>query len=338
MVSGDVVFGRIAKPPVVVRHLTPDRKPRGWSRLGPRRIVGTVVHRMEGTLRGSEQHFLSDDPHGRDALADYGIGGALDGDLDGVTWEWIAEDDDRSPWASGPSDGLEGDGPGFVQAYGVAAINRDLRSIELSGKGETPVTPKQFEALCQLIAYVHDRSEIPWDSFPRHPVSGVVTQLQHWEIARKECPGRVVRELTDTYQERVRGILRAAQGESEDEGRKTQEEPTSDSSSSDFRLSPTELTWLFGATTRTLADGSLERWRPADPPRRFAFDPRGVISNAWLQRARRDGVYPRIIDWRQFPTETGETRDVVLFANGWTLRRCSAGGPWVWSDEGRLAA
>ncbi len=194
MVSGDVVFRRIVKPPVVARHLTPDRKPLGWSRLGQRRIVGTVVHRMEGTLRGSEQYFLSDDPHGREALADYGIGGALDGDLDGVIWEWIAEDDDRSPWASGPSDGLEGDGPGFVRAYGVAAINRDLRSIELSGKGETPVTPKQFEALCQLIAYVHDRAEIPWDSFPRHPISGVVTQLQHWgnrpqRVSRSCCPG-----------------------------------------------------------------------------------------------------------------------------------------------------
>jgi hypothetical protein len=89
--------GRVAKPLVVVRHLGPDRKPRGWSRLGPRRIVGTCVHRMEGTLWGTEQHFLSDDPHGRDALTYYGIGGALDGDLDGVIWEWLGEDDDRSP-------------------------------------------------------------------------------------------------------------------------------------------------------------------------------------------------------------------------------------------------
>jgi hypothetical protein len=326
-----VEVGRVAKPPVVARHLGPDRKPRGWSRLGTRRIVGTCVHRMEGTLRGTEQHFLSNDPHGRDALTDYGIGGALDGDLDGIIWEWLGEDDDRSPWASGPADGLEGDGPAFVRAYGVAAINRDLRSIELSGKGETPVTPKQFKALCHLVAYVHDRAGVPWDRFPDHPVTGVVTQLQHWEIARKGCPGRVVRDLTHAYQARVRSILKAAQT-----GKPTGSAlppPPSRAPRREDNFDVAVLAWQFGSTTRTLADGTLERWRPGDPPRRFSFDAKGVVSNAWLQRAKREGVYPRVADWRQFITASGEPTDAVLFANGWTLSRHTPNGPWTWIDE-----
>ncbi len=215
MTSAAVTFGRVARPDVVPRHLVSDqdpaRKPSGWSRLGPRRIVGTCVHRMDGTLRGSETHFLSDDPHGRDALADFGIGGALDGALDGVIWEWLAEDDDRSPWASGPADGLEGDGVAFVRAHGREAINRDLRSIEVSGRFTTPVTPRQLDALCQLVAYVHDRAGVPWHQFPTHPRSGVVTQLQHWHFATKDCPGPVLRGLTATYQARARAIMRAAQ-------------------------------------------------------------------------------------------------------------------------------
>ena len=330
-----MVSGRVAKPPVVARHLGPERKPRGWSRLGPRRIVGTCIHRMEGTLRGTEQHFLSDDPHGRDALTDYGIGGALDGDLDGVIWEWVGEDDDRSPWASGPADGLEGDGPAFVRAYGVAAINRDLRSIELSGRGETPVTPKQFEALCQLVAYVHDRAGVPWDRFPDHPGTGVVTQLQHWEIARKGCPGRVVRGLTDAYQSRVRSILKAAQ--TNQPVRDVLPPPPRPIRRED-EIEVAVLAWQFGTTTRTLANGSLERWRAGDLPRRFSFDPNGVVSNAWLQRARREGVYPRVEDWRQFPMSSGDTSDLILFANGWTLGRHGANGPWTWIDEASPAA
>jgi hypothetical protein len=332
--SEEVVVGRVPRPPIVMRHLTPDRKPRGWSRVGPRRIVGTCVHRMEGTLHGSEQHFLSDDRHGRDALTDFGIGGALDGDLDGVIWEWLAEGDDRSPWASGPSDGLEGDGLAFVRAYGIAAINRDLRSVELSGNGDTPVTPKQFESLCRLLAYIHDRAGVPWTQFPRHPVSGVVTQLQRWEIARKECPGRTVRKLTDAYQDPTRAIMRAAQIGAEVIGRV----PAPPSPNPEPKPVGIEsmVAWQFGSTTRTLADGTLERWRPEDPPRRFAFDPKGVISNAWLQRSNREGVYPRISDWRQFRTETGEMCDVVLFTNGWTIRRFGERGLWTWADEERL--
>jgi len=344
MTSAAVTFGRVARPDVVPRHLDPARKPSGWSRLGPRRIVGTCVHRMDGTLWGSETHFVSDDPHGRDALADFGIGGALDGALDGVIWEWLAEDDDRSPWASGPADGLEGDGVAFVRAHGREAINRDLRSIEVSGRFTTPVTPRQLDALCRLVAYVHDRAGVPWHQFPTHPRSGVVTQLQHWHFATKDCPGPVLRGLTATYQARARAIMRAAQmgqgqdsvsplppglpaptpshGQSQSHGH----DPMADGSPA--------LAWLFGATTRTFLSGDTERW-PGGEPRTYAYDPAGVISRAWLRRARREGHFPRIAGWRQVPGPTGTAApaEVVAFANGWVLLRRSSLPPWVWADR-----
>ena len=122
------------------------------------------------------------------------------------------------PWASGwgpEGPGIEGDGQAFLNAYPeVGDLNRRLVSIELSGHFEAhqdEVTPKQFESLCHLIAHWHDRAGVPWHVFPRHPVSGVVTQMQHYEFAKKACPGAVVRARTSEYQERVRQIMRQHQ-------------------------------------------------------------------------------------------------------------------------------
>lgn len=310
-----VTFGRVPHPPCEWRTLDERRKPSGWSRLGPRRIVGTCVHRMEGTLRGTEQHFLSDDPHGRDALTDYGIGGILDGPLDGRIWGWLAPDDERSPWANGPADDLDGDGPDFVRAYGVAAVNRDLRSIELSGFAHSPVTPAQLESLAWLIAYWHDQARVPWQLFPIHPASGVVTQLQHWEFSGKECPFGPVRNRTDDYQARAREIMRRYQTGS------TTVTPPDDTSFS------ASVAWLFGETTRTLADGAPERW-PNGNVRTYRFDPSGPVSQRWLARANAEGTFPRVLDWRA--TAHG---DVIRFQNGWVLVRSPAARDWTWLTD-----
>lgn len=336
--SSPLVFGRVPHPPVQWRVLGPDRKPSGWSRLGPRRVVGTCVHRMEGTLRGTEQHFLSDDPHGRDALTDYGIGGALDGDLDGVVWGWLRPEDDRSPWANGPADHLEGDGPAFVRAHGVAAVNRDLRSIELSGRGETPVTPRQLEALARLVAHVHDAARVPWHAFPVYPESGAVTQLQHWEFAAKGCPGPVLRGLTDAYQERARAIMGAAQT-----GLKGPSLPPPSQVQPKVPFAAGQdlavAAWQFGSAERVLADGSPETHPGSSQVRRYRFDAQGVVSNAWLERAQAEDAYPAIAAWRQFPplAPGGTPREAVRFANGWTLWSPAPGAGWFWlGRDGRV--
>lgn len=318
----NITFGRVKKPPVMARHLTQDRKPSGWSWLGKRNIVGTCVHRMEGTLRGSEQHFLSNDPHGRDALTDYGIGGALDGDLDGIIWEWIAEGDDRSPWASGPSDGLEGDGPAFVRAYGVSAINRDLRSVELSGKGDTPVTPKQFEAACHLIAYFHDQARVPWHLFPVHPVSNVVTQMQHREFARKNCPERVVINLTNEYQARVREIMRVAQTGTVAppvDPPKPPEPVVPYSAAKDQAF----LRKRFGELVRYDANGKEIA--------RAGFDPKGIISSAWIHRADQEDTWPSAQMWAA--SAEGKYRQIVTFSNGWILLDLGDKPGWRWAGD-----
>ncbi len=98
------------------------------------------------------------------------------------------------------------------------AVNRDLVSIELSGCSgesacgpETPVTPAQVESLAALIAYIHDAAGVPFNVFPRHPTSGLVTCLEHWEFSVKDCPYRAVRSIRDRYLARAREIMRVGQ-------------------------------------------------------------------------------------------------------------------------------
>ena len=216
-----VVFGNVPHPPFQDRLIN---NPNGSLNQGsPRDIVGTCVHRMDGTLMGTDGFFRNDLP---EALTDYGIGGALDGDLDGVIFRWVDPTGPIVPFASGPFDGPEGDGPAFVNAYGASAINSRLVSIELSGCSgrpdaspgcqglpETQVTAAQFESLCQLIAYWHDQAQVPSGQFPVNPATGVVTQMQHYEFAQKACPFPIVRGLTTAYQTRVKEIMSAAQSQ-----------------------------------------------------------------------------------------------------------------------------
>lgn len=214
-------FGNVPHPPFEDRIIN---NPNGSLNQGsPRSIVGTCVHTMDGTLRGTDSFFRNDLP---EALTDYGIGGALDApDDDGKIFRWVDPTGPMVPFASGPFNGPEGDGPAFVNAYGVSAINSRLVSIELSGCSglpdaspgcqgfpNTPVTAAQFESLCQLIAFWHDQAGVPAGLFPVNPETGVVTQMQHWEFAQKSCPFANVRGLTTAYQERVKEIMRAAQG------------------------------------------------------------------------------------------------------------------------------
>jgi hypothetical protein len=213
-----MAFGNVPHPPFEDR---PINNPNGSVDQGsPRQIVGTCVHRMDGTLMGTDSFFRNDRPA---ALTDYGIGGALDGQLNGRIFRWLNPTGSIVPFASGPFNGPEGDGPAFVNAFGVPAINSRLVSIELSGcsgqpdaspgcqgKPETPVTAAQFESLCQLIAHWHDQAKVPASLFPVHP-AGVVTQMQHFEFAMKPCPFPIVRSLTTAYQARVKEIMRAAQ-------------------------------------------------------------------------------------------------------------------------------
>jgi hypothetical protein len=150
-----ITFGRVPHPPFRDR-LIPNANTIAWDDLGQRNPVGVVFHTMVGSLWGTDRYFRDLATGGSKGLTDYGIGGSADGpEWDGVILRWNDPRGRRSGWANGGSDGLEGDGPAFVRALGINAINRDLVSIERSDGGDisTPLSPKQFESLCQLTAY-----------------------------------------------------------------------------------------------------------------------------------------------------------------------------------------
>jgi hypothetical protein len=188
-----LVFGRVPVPESLELHDIVTAGPnRAFDRLGSRRDLGTCTHRMVGSLRGTHGYFQGE---ARDrALTDFGIGGPWDGELDGAIYQWVPKGAEIAPWANGPANDLDGDGIAFVQALGIAPVNRDLRSIELSDGGDinrpygAQATPKQFAAHVALVARIFDQAEVPWDQFPLNPHAGVVTYLEHWDTER-DRPG-----------------------------------------------------------------------------------------------------------------------------------------------------
>src|SRR4051812_7687088 len=120
-----LVFGNVPHPPFVDRYI-PSSQNHAWNDLGQRRPVGVCLHSMIGSLKGTDMWFRDGVPspdHVAQGLTDYGVGGSTDGpDLDGVIWRWNDPKGRRAGWASGGSDGLEGDGPMFVRTLGVDAI------------------------------------------------------------------------------------------------------------------------------------------------------------------------------------------------------------------------
>src|ERR1700712_3066345 len=135
-----IAFGNVPHPPVRDR-VVPDAQTAAWDNLGPRNPVGVVQHSMVGSLWGTDGWFRCGSAS--DGLTDYWIGNDCDGpEWDGVIIRWndprgkaasVSYDGgngrvsaNRSGWANGGSDGLEGDGPLFVRTLGVNAINRDL--------------------------------------------------------------------------------------------------------------------------------------------------------------------------------------------------------------------
>jgi hypothetical protein len=150
-----MVFGNVPDPGIDTRIMN---KPElaGWNDRGPRNIVGVCVHRMLGTLEGTEGHFMTQfdqagNPNfGWFALTDFGIGGQMDPGLNGAIWQWNPLNGNRSPWANGwdknedPWVVTEGHGREFLQKWIPQGydLNRDLASIELSGCSTDATRPQ----------------------------------------------------------------------------------------------------------------------------------------------------------------------------------------------------
>lgn len=340
-----LTYGNVTHPPFLDR-LIPDSQTSAWDDLGPRRPVGVCQHSMVGTLWGTDAYFR----RGRAStgLADYGVGGSADGERwDGVIVRWndplgrahtvtygelkeARVSPNRAGWANGGADGLEGDGPLFVRTLGVAAINRDLVSIERSDGGDvaTPLSPKQFASICALTAYWFDQARVPWDAFPLNPRHGIVTHLLHLEFSTKACPFPPVTSRIDELQARVRQILKAGQTLGSD--------PGGPPVPPGRPVTPDHAWWPQGYDLATLAArfGTLPRHNLDGSVSRFTFDPKGVISNAWVARGvqerRTAAQLPRAVHWWVLRAEAEQVYDLVAFADRWVLFRPDAHVTWRW--------
>ena len=111
-----IVYGRVPKPAIVDKQGTTAGKPagRGWDNLGKHNFKGFALHRMWGTLAGTDSHFGNPSVG---ALTDYGLGSAnIDGAaLDGRIHQYNDPYGYRSPWASGPVSAPYGDGLAYVK-------------------------------------------------------------------------------------------------------------------------------------------------------------------------------------------------------------------------------
>jgi N-acetylmuramoyl-L-alanine amidase len=133
------------EPPAIVDRVLPPGLNTAWDDLGPRTIRGVCLHRMLGTLDGTDAWFRGGAR--ASARTDFGIG-------DGRIFQWTPLAGRMAPWASGPANDVEGDGVAFVRRYGVAAVNRDLVSVELAGWYDTPVPAADWARLVELVAWI----------------------------------------------------------------------------------------------------------------------------------------------------------------------------------------
>jgi hypothetical protein len=212
--GGDVVYGRVPKPEILNKIIPGDAGGGVWvpvgrnsafDFLGKRTFRGFCVHIMEGTLEGTDQYFRGDAR--MRALTDFGIGWSPS--LNGTKiFQWNSLAGGRAPWASGPATDVEGDGHAFIAAYGVNAINRDLRSIEFAGRENEVLKPELLTLAVQLMAYLADSADNPvsYKDWPYR--NGVPLIYGHREFGPKPCPGDWLWNQIPGMSDRVGVILR----------------------------------------------------------------------------------------------------------------------------------
>lgn len=220
----DPVFGRVPPPKNLTERIILNNT--AWDDLGPRSIKGICLHRMLGTLVGTDGYFRGE-ASGR-ALTDFGVGAG------GQVYQWNrvtqpVNGKHRSPWANGPASDVEGDGAAWIAKYGVTGVNRDCVSIEIEGLRydapflddpyatlgpETDILPcgfpvdlatddadigngvadigdADFARVCELVARLADLGRWRWDQWPNNP-DGLHGLLSHSEFGPKACAGSAV--------------------------------------------------------------------------------------------------------------------------------------------------
>ena len=210
-----LTFGRVPHPGFVDMQWIANNKIEGmgWDNLGKRNPKFLALHRMWGTLRGTDSFFApATSPH----LTDYAIGcEAQDGKaLAGEIHKYNDPLGYRSGWASGRVSAPYGDGKAIVDKYGVIAVNRDGVSIEMSGFDTTPIDTFTWGEYVALCAFWCDFMKIPYTSLPINPHTGISAFIWHEEFTigtGKRCPFTYVKQNTKRLIADVKAYLKQYQ-------------------------------------------------------------------------------------------------------------------------------
>ena len=213
-VSETITFGRVPKP--AAKQINTSGKPEGtgWNNLGKRVPLFVVLHRMVGTLAGTDSWFAEPSVG---SLTDFGIGvAATDGaSKSGELHQYNDPTGYRSGWASGPVSSPYGDAAVLLAKYVDKNIcNINGVSLEISGQYDTPLTDSEKQEIAKFMAYWWDYMKIPYTSAPINPATGAsaVTWHQEWTIGTgKVCPGSVVMNATNDLIARATAILKQYQ-------------------------------------------------------------------------------------------------------------------------------
>ena len=209
-----LTYGNVPNPGIENRIIPNNQaiEGHGWDNLGQRNPKFIALHRMVGTLWGTDGWFRRPDVA---SLTDFGMGIApIDGAANaGRIMQWNDYEGHRSGWASGPVNGAYGDGLAIVNKYGINAVNRDGISIEVSGTDE-PLDKKSWDTLVHLCAYLIDEMEIPYTSLPRNPHTGINVLIWHNEFTNgtgKQCPFPWMRNNTNRLYNDIKAFLKPYQ-------------------------------------------------------------------------------------------------------------------------------
>lgn len=185
---------------------------KGWNNLGKRTPKFVALHRMVGTLWGTDGYFRNPAVA---SLTDYGIGiESVDGKANaGVILQWNDPEGYRAGWASGPVSKPYGDGLCIVNKYGINAVNRDGVSLEISGTNQV-IDEFSWNEIVHFCAWWADHLEIPYTALPLNPHTGCNFLIWHNEFTDgtgKECPFTWMRNNTNRLYRDVISLLKKYQ-------------------------------------------------------------------------------------------------------------------------------
>lgn len=207
-----ITYSKVPLYGYVDRFIAAKRQGFGWDDLGPRNIKFITLHRMVGTLQGTDGYFR--DP-AISSYTDFGLSTKLSdpGLIAGTIYLWNYPSGRRAPWASGPVSAPYGDGKAIVDKYGINAVNRDGISLEIGGYNEV-IDEASWKEIVWFIAYWADQCKVPHTSFPINPATGISFLVWHQEFTigtGKKCPFQYLMDNTGRLIADVKSFMKRYQ-------------------------------------------------------------------------------------------------------------------------------